>query len=278
MTTINWFPGHMAKTIKQLREEFKQADIIIECLDARIPNSSRNPIIHDILAEKHTHIIALTKTDLADTRKTNEFTTQFKQETPYVVELNLLKGKGVKAILETAKAISEKKRQSRRFYIAKVMVCGIPNVGKSALINKLAKKKATQVQNRPGVTKKNQGVMIGKFLELIDTPGILWPKITDPQVGIKLALTKAIKETIVDDYQLSEWLLTYLAPHYPTLLMQRYKLSSLNHSQDKLFETIATNMKWLQKNNEINENKLHRSFIEDFQKLRIGKITLDQQL
>lgn len=274
--SINWFPGHMAKTIKQLREEFKQADIIIECLDARIPYSSRNPIIHDIIAPKHTHIIALTKTDIADSRKTATFIQQFKQETPYVFELNLLKNKGVKALLETAKTISEKKRQSRRFYIAKVMICGIPNVGKSALINKLAKKKATQVQNRPGVTKKNQGVMIGKFLELIDTPGILWPKISDPQVGIKLALTKAIKQTIVDDYQLSEWLLTYLAPHYPSLLMQRYKLSSLNQSQDSLFENMARNMKWLQKDNEINENKLHRSFIEDFQKQRIGKITLDQ--
>ena len=117
------------------------------------------------------------------------------------------------------------------------MICGIPNVGKSALINKLAKKKQP-VQTDLVLLKKPRGDD-WEILELIDTPGILWPKISDPQVGIKLALTKAIKQTIVDDYQLSEWLLTYLAPHYPSLLMQRYKLSSLNQSQDNLFENMA---------------------------------------
>ena len=275
MNPIQWFPGHMAKTINQLKQEFQQADIIVECLDARIPLASRNPIIDSIISNKHHHIIALTKTDLADAEKTKTWIHHLKTIAPTVIELNILKNKGIKSLCETMNDISIKKRQKRRFYIAKVMICGIPNVGKSALINKLAKKKATQVQNKPGVTKQKQGVMINKFLELIDTPGILWPKLTEKDVGVKLALTKAIKQTIVDDYHLTEWLIAFLKEHYPDSLKKRYKLESLQFSVPDICSMIALNMNWLEKQNQLNENKLHRSIIEDFQRCRLGRVSLE---
>ena len=276
MTDIHWFPGHMAKTIKQLKQQLSQVDIIIELLDARIPLSSRNPIIDDFITSRHQHIIGLTKTDLADQNQTKEWIQFFQNKTPYVVSLNCLKNHGIKHMLNLCKTTSEKKRLSKRFHITKVMICGIPNVGKSELINKLAKKRASQVQNKPGVTKQTKGVMIDLFIELIDTPGILWPKIEDKDNAKKLALTKAIKETIVDDYGLVDWLMPFLIKHYPKALIKRYKLTPNQLEYPDILTHIGHRMNWLSKDFELNENKIYRSIIEDFQKQRLGVISLDR--
>ena len=276
MKHINWFPGHMAKTIKTLKQQLSQTDIIVELLDARIPFSSRNPIIDTLIQEKHFHIIALTKTDLADETITKEWLTHLKKSHKTVVAINSLKGKGVKQLLSICKQFSDTKKAQKRFYITKVMICGIPNVGKSELINKLAKKKANQVQNKPGVTKKTKGFLLNLHMELIDTPGILWPKLDDQDIAKKLALTKSIKQTITDDAQLSDWLLTFLKENYPERLKTRYKLSEVNKHNDLLIHDISQTMKWLTKQNTPNEDKVMRQLIEDFQKQRFGLISLDR--
>ena len=275
MSKIHWFPGHMAKTIKELRRLFHGVDVVVELLDARIPLSSRNPIIDTIITENHHHIIALTKTDLADPVQTKQWIQSLQKKSHTVIACNVPQNKGIKQILETCKQISAQKREKRQFYIAKIMVCGIPNVGKSALINKLAKKRAAAVQNKPGVTKQTRGILLDNFLELIDSPGILWPKIDSQETSIKLALTKAIKESIVDDYPLSEWLLNFLITHYPESLKKRYHLSDNQLDPHEIRQHIAHNMKWLSTNNNINENKVNRTVIEDYQKQRLGLISLD---
>jgi len=276
MKHINWFPGHMAKTIKTLKQHVTKTDIVIELLDARIPLSSRNPIIDTFIQKKHTHIIALTKIDLADPNITKEWIKTLTKTHKTVIENNSLKGKGIKYLLNICKAFSEKKKKEKRFYITKVMICGIPNVGKSELINKLAKKKANQVQNKPGVTKKTKGYLLDLHVELMDTPGILWPRLDNQAIAKKLALTKSIKQTITEDAQLFDWLLTYLKSYYPELLIKRYKLNNLNNHNDLIIEEIGKNMKWLSKNNTIDEKKVTRQVIEDFQKQRLGNISLDQ--
>lgn len=275
MNPIQWFPGHMAKTIKELKNKFNGIDIIIELLDARIPLSSRNPIISDLVNQKHHHIICLTKVDLADPAQTKHWITFFKKTNKHVIKMNILKQHGIKELLQTCIQLSEKKRQTRRFYISKVMICGIPNVGKSALINKLAKKRAATVQDKPGVTKQVRGVMIDKFIELIDTPGILWPKINDPETGIKLALTKAVKQNIVDDTHLVDWLLKFCISYYPSQLQKRYKLSQTQLIDVEIISHIGHNMNWVKQNGEPNETKIYRSIIEDFQTSKLGLMTLD---
>ena len=275
MSNINWFPGHMAKTIKQLKQQFNGVDIIIELLDARIPYSSRNPVLSDLILDKHLHIVCLTKIDLANPDETKKWIDKLQQSHKHVIKLNTLKQHGIKQLLETCKQFSEVKRRSRRFYISKVMICGVPNVGKSALINKLAKKKAAAVENKPGVTKQTRGVMIDKFIELIDTPGILWPKIDDPQTGIKLALTKAIKQSIVEDTHLVEWFLEFCTQRYAHQLKKRYKLEQAQLDDTDLIAHIGHRMNWIMQNGEINETKIYRSIIEDYQTGKLGNMTLD---
>ncbi|RAP31738.1 ribosome biogenesis GTPase YlqF [Candidatus Marinamargulisbacteria bacterium SCGC AG-343-D04] len=275
MSQIHWFPGHMAKTIKTLKSMTSRVDIIIECCDARIPKSSRNPIINTLVTEKHVHIIVLSKIDLADPDSTKKWVQSLETECDAVIECNILKNSGIKEILKRCKSISQKKRQKKRFHISRVMICGIPNVGKSALINKMAKKKAAAVQNKPGVTKQTKGVMLDHFLELIDSPGILWPKVDTEETSIKLALTKAIKETLYNDFKLCEWLLTFLLEKYPLSISKRYKIDSLPSTVSELMDIIAQNMGWLTKNKEIHEEKTSRRIIEDFQKQRLGPISLE---
>ena len=275
MTQINWFPGHMAKTIKQLKQDVEKTDIIIELLDARIPLSSRNPVIDSLIQAKHYHIICLTKTDLADESITKDWIKKLKKTHKHVISINSLKGKGIKQLLHTCKEFSERKKLQKRFYITKVMICGIPNVGKSELINKLANKKANQVQNKPGVTKKTKGILLDLHLELMDTPGILWPKLEDQEIAKKLALTKSIKETITLDDHLADWLLTFLKTYYPDRLKTRYKLNDIQKTNDILIHDISQTMKWLTKQNTTNEEKVMRQLIEDFQKQRFGLVSLD---
>jgi ribosome biogenesis GTPase A len=275
MSIIQWFPGHMAKTIKDLKQQFKGIDIIIELLDARIPLSSRNPVITDLISERHHHIICLTKVDLADPGQTKKWVNYLKIQNKNVIKINVLKQHGVKQLIETCKQVTEKKRRSRRFYISKVMICGIPNVGKSALINKFAKKRAAAVQNKPGITKQTRGVMIDKFIELIDTPGILWPKIKDEQTGLKLALTKAIKQTISDDNILVEWFLEFCIKNYPERLKKRYKLTQEHLVDEDIISHIGHSMNWIKQNGELNDTKIYRSVIEDFQTGKLGIMSLD---
>ena len=275
MKPIHWFPGHMAKTIKQMRQELQGCDIIIELLDARLPLSSRNPIIDDCIQDMHQHIIALTKTDLADPKQTKAWQAYFRKLTNDVFALNILKKQGINGLMARCKAIADAKNKSKRFYISKIMVCGIPNVGKSHVINAMAKKRVAAVQNKPGVTKQTRGIMLGKNLEIIDTPGILWPKFDDQTVGIKLALGKSIKQQLLNDYQLVERLIPFLLEHYPTALHERYKLTRPFNGFDDCLDAIADSMNWKTRSGERDDSRLLRSIVEDFQRMRFGRCSLD---
>ncbi|MDC0036716.1 ribosome biogenesis GTPase YlqF [bacterium] len=275
MSSINWFPGHMAKTIRQLRQEFERSDIVIEILDARLPVSSRNPIIDQCVQEKHCHIIALTKIDLADPKATSYWEKELRKVTPHVFCLNVLKKQGIKGLLTCCQAFADQKNKSKRFYISKIMVCGIPNVGKSHVINALAKKRVAAVQNKPGVTKQTRGIMLGKHLEIMDTPGILWPKLDDQTAAIKLALAKSIKQTILNDYQLVEWFLPFMAATYPDLLQKRYRIDADYDDLETYLDAIASSMNWKTRDGERDEPRLLRSIIDDFQRMNFGRCSLD---
>ena len=273
---IQWFPGHMAKTIKELKVKLQGVDCVIECIDSRIPYSSRNPIIDTLLLSKHKHIIVLTKIDLADSTLTEKWKSYFLNKGKQVVLCNIPKRKGLTNLITTCKQLSANKRKNKRFAITRAMIVGIPNVGKSALINALSKKQAAKVQNKPGLTRQTKGIMIDDFIELIDTPGLLWPKIEDLLIGKKLAITCAIKQTLVDDAILSDWLIDYLSLFYPKFLKKRYKLEDLGKTPAHTIELIARQMKWISSHNEPDEQKTHRKILSDYQLNKLGNLTLDQ--
>lgn len=227
MAIIQWFPGHMAKAMRQVKENLKLVDIVLELVDARLPESSRNPQLAELLKDKPS-IIVLTKKDLADPKQTQKWIEYYEKTGHPAVAINSVQGSlkvidaKIKDVL--AEKLANKKARGIRSQRIKVMCIGIPNVGKSTLLNHLVKKNVAQVGNRPGVTKAQQWLKAGKDLQLLDTPGILWPKFEDPLVGKKLALTGAIKDTLYakDDvalYEIEEFVETA-----PELLCERYKL------------------------------------------------------
>ncbi len=276
MTHINWFPGHMAKTINQLKQRLQGIDIIIELLDARIPFSSQNPIIKTFITSNHHHVIGLTKTDLADPHTTTQWIAHFKNITPHVFHLNIPKNKGVSELLKCCKTISQNKRQKKQFHITKVMICGIPNVGKSALLNKLAKKKAAAVQNKPGVTKSTQPIMLDKFVQLIDSPGLLWPKLDNKSVAQHLALTGAIKDIQFDTEELISSHLPYIIQHYADRLKNRYKLSESDFNEPSLLEPIAYGIKAMLEGDIPNTQKAALTLLQDIRSGRFGTISLER--
>ena len=204
--SIQWFPGHMAKARREVTEKLKLIDIVYELIDARIPLSSRNPMIDEIIKQKP-RIVLLNKADMADAKKTKEWVSYFQKQGVVAIPINSQSGAGMAAIVTTTKQIVSEKFDKMRAKGIKprairAMVVGIPNSGKSTLINRLAKKNIAKTGNTPGVTKAQQWIKVGKEIELLDTPGILWPKFEDQQVGFNLALTGAIKDTILSPFQL----------------------------------------------------------------------------
>jgi ribosome biogenesis GTPase A len=273
---IHWFPGHMAKTIKELKSKLSSIDIIIECLDARIPLASRNPLIDTFVSQKQTHIIALTKIDLADPAITKEWVNYFKGKSKYCVLLNIPKHLGIKNLLGLCNQIAESKKETKRFYVSKVLVCGIPNVGKSALINRIANKSVAKVQNKPGVTKHTKGNLINQHLEIIDTPGILWPKLDQTGTAVKLALCLAIKQSIVNDKDLSDFLLDYLEKEYPEKLKKRYNLSHLESDIASITNSITKQLHFLQKGAELDLTRCYRKIIDDFSSNKFVSVSLER--
>lgn len=274
MKTIQWFPGHMAKTVKELNKEIKEVDLIIECIDARSPLSATHQFF-DTLAQKKERLIVLTKTDLANKNITLQWKRFFEEQDIKTFSLNILKREGIKALLSYLKNHCENRRKSKPFLITKVMIIGLPNVGKSALINALAKKQATKVQNKPAITKQTQWVTINSHLFLLDTPGVLMPKIASDDIAIKLCLIKCIKETLFDSTAVSRWLINHLSHHYPTELNTRYDISCQNYNADEIITQIAQKRQCLLPNNEIDIEKVVRLIIEDFRKGKLGTISLD---
>lgn len=241
--TIQWFPGHMAKARREVTEKLKLVDVIFELVDARIPYSSRNPMIDEIIQHKP-RIVLLNKADMADKAVTEEWLRYYKEKGITALAINSQAGTGLKQIVQESKVLLKDKFDRLKSKGVKprairAMIVGIPNAGKSTLINRLAGKNIAQTGNRPGVTKSQQWIKVGKELELLDTPGILWPKFEDQEVGAKLAVTGAIKDTILNLQDLTVYALKFLEKNYPERLKERYKLSELPEDIVELFDQIG---------------------------------------
>jgi ribosome biogenesis GTPase A len=277
---IQWFPGHMAKTRRVISENLKLVDVVVELLDARIPQSSRNPEIDSILRDKP-RIIALNKSDLSDPEQNKKWKNYFAKQGISVIYTNAITGMGLGELKGKLKQLTRKKLQSaqargRMQRPIKTMVVGIPNVGKSAFINKIAGKASAETGDRPGVTRSQQWVRINPEIMLLDTPGILWPKFEDKLTGLNLAFTGAIKDEIMDTTELAARLLEMLAVMYPERIKVRYKLEDLNDKKGfDLLTEAGKRRGCLIAGGEIDLNRIAAIVLDEFRGGKIGKITLE---
>ena len=275
---LQWYPGHMTKAKRQMQEDLKLIDLIIELVDARIPLSSRNPDI-DELGKNKARLILLNKSDLADERYNEQWSAYFQKKGFYVVKVNAKSGAGLKSIQgviqEACKAkIERDRRRGIKNRPIRAMVVGIPNVGKSTFINSYAGKACAKTGNKPGVTKGKQWIRLNKTLELLDTPGILWPKFEDQEVGKRLAFIGSIKDEILNLEELSLELLDYIRTNYPGLLNTRYGIED-EGTPVSLLEAVADKRKCLIRGQEIDYAKAAGIVMEEFRNGKIGRITLE---
>jgi ribosome biogenesis GTPase A len=275
---LQWYPGHMTKAKRQMQEDLKLIDLIIELVDARIPLSSRNPDI-DELGKNKARLILLNKSDLADERYNEQWSAYFQKKGFYVVKVNAKSGAGLKSIQgviqEACKAkIERDRRRGIKNRPIRAMVVGIPNVGKSTFINSYAGKACAKTGNKPGVTKGKQWIRLNKTLELLDTPGILWPKFEDQEVGKRLAFIGSIKDEILNLEELSLELLDYIHTNYPGLLNTRYGIEE-EGTPVSLLEAVADKRKCLIRGQEIDYAKAAGIVMEEFRNGKIGRITLE---
>ena len=276
---FQWYPGHMTKAKRQMQEDIKLIDLIIELVDARIPVSSRNPDI-DELGKNNARLILMNKADLADEKKTRIWSEYFKAKGYFVVCIDARSKNGMKAIQnEIMEACKEKIERDRRRGIknrpVRAMVVGIPNVGKSTFINSFAGKACTKTGNKPGVTKGKQWIRMNKTLELLDTPGILWPKFEDQQIGLYLALIGSINDEVLQMDELAVALIELLKQYYPGLLANRYEIEETDDHVKDLHE-IAKARKCFLKGEELDIRKAANLVMDDFRSGRLGKITLER--
>ncbi len=292
---INWYPGHMAKTKRQIIDDVKLVDIVIELLDARIPISSQNPDIAEITKNKK-KIIVLNKCDLADEKQNKKWIEYFNRKNMPAVLTDSNSGKGIdecvrkieKIMEEYLKEQAEKGRIGRKI---KAMVLGIPNVGKSSFINRISKKTSAGVGNKPGVTKQKQWIRINEKIELLDTPGVLWPKFESEEVALHLAFTGTIKEDILQRTEIAYYLVKFLIENYPKVLCERYKLTEEyineqlenqerleNENIYEIFLAIGKKRGCIISGGNIDEEKTARIVLDEFKNGKIGKITLEKVL
>ena len=292
-TNINWYPGHMAKTKRQIMEDVRLVDIVIELLDARIPISSQNPDIAEITKNKK-KIIVLNKCDLADEKQNKRWVEYFKEKNILAVLTDSNSGKGIeecvrkieKIMEEDLKGQAEKGRIGRKI---KAMVLGIPNVGKSSFINRISKKTSAGVGNKPGVTKQKQWIHINEKIELLDTPGVLWPKFESEEVALHLAFTGTIKEDILQRTEIAYYLVKFLIENYPKQLCERYKLTEEyikeqleneerpeNENIYEIFLAIGKKRGCIISGGNIDEEKTARILLDEFKNGKIGRITLEK--
>ena len=275
---VQWYPGHMTKAKRMMQEDIKLIDLIVELVDARIPLSSRNPDI-DELGKNKSRLILLNKSDLADEKGNSQWEAYFKAQGFHVHKINARSGAGVKAINGLIQvACKEKIERDRRRGIknrpVRAMVVGIPNVGKSTFINTFAGKACTKTGNKPGVTKGKQWIRLNKNVELLDTPGILWPKFEDQEVGVRLAVIGSIKDDILNLDELSLSLIHYLREAYPGVLAERYQLEEKG-SDVEVLEQVAKNRNCLLRGQELDYSKAAGILLDEFRSGKTGRITLE---
>lgn len=291
---INWYPGHMAKTKKQIIEDLKVIDIVIELLDARIPISSQNPNIAEITKGKK-KIIVLNKSDLADEKENQKWIEYFKKQGIRAVLTDSNTGKGIKEFVKSIEEEMqiEKEKQAEKGRIGrkiKAMILGIPNVGKSSLINRISKKSTANVGNKPGVTKQKQWIRINEKIELLDTPGVLWPKFESEEVAMHLAFTGTIKEDVLDKLEIAYHLTKFMIENYQLNLCERYKIPSEfikqkleqkdqpeNQNIYEIMLEIGRKRGCIISGGNIDEEKTARLILDEFKNGILGKITIEKR-
>ncbi|MCG2455475.1 ribosome biogenesis GTPase YlqF [Staphylococcus epidermidis] len=277
---IQWYPGHMAKAKRQVSEQLKKVDVVFELVDARIPCSSRNPMIDDVIKQKP-RVVILNKKDMTNLKELEKWEIYFKNEGFYPVAVDAKHGKNLKNVeVEAIKATQEKfdreKAKGLKPRAIRAMIVGIPNVGKSTLINKLAKRSIAETGNKPGVTKQQQWIKVGKSLQLLDTPGILWPKFEDEEVGKKLSLTGAIKDSIVHLDEVAIYGLNFMIKHDVSALKRHYNIDT--HEDAEIldwFDAIGRRRGLLQKGNEVDYESVIELIINDMRNAKIGTYCFD---
>lgn len=280
LESLSWFPGHMTKTRRMIAAELANVDAVCEIIDARIPMSSRNPDVDELTAGKP-RLVVLNRVDQADPAMTKKWAAYFRAQGCAVLETDAKQGGGVKqfpaavrALLHDKLAAYEAKGQVGR--VLRVMVLGIPNVGKSTFINKVSGRRSARAEDRPGVTRGKQWVPVDKTLELLDTPGILWPKFEDSAVGIRLAFTGAIRDEVVDVEELAVQLMDYLGRNYPKAVEERYRLT-VEEGDDgcALLEKAGRRRGFLISGGEVDTERMSRILLDEFRGGRLGRFTLE---
>lgn len=277
---IQWFPGHMTKARRMMEEQIKLVDVVVELLDARIPRSSANPMLKKVIGSKQ-KIVVLNKTDMADPEATKQWLDYLKKQNFTALEVDCQKGKGIKALVSAIQkagqpAIDKWLKKGVRNRAVRVMIVGIPNVGKSTLINRLLGKNKTVTQNKPGVTRGPQWVTLGKNLELLDTPGVLWPKFENPEVGFNLAVTGAIREEVFDQEIAVHILMGRLAKWYGQQMGAVYGIQVQEDTAvEQLEQAVAQSRGWLKAGGELDMSKCIQTLLRDFKLGKMGRFTLE---
>ncbi len=280
MMTIQWFPGHMAKARRQVTEKLKFIDIVFELVDARIPLASRNPMIDEIITNKP-RLVLLNKADMADPKITKEWINFYKSNGIQALAIDSQTGTGLKQIITSSRDILKEKfdkmaAKGIKPRAIRALIVGIPNVGKSTLINRLAKKNIAQTGDRPGVTKAQQWIKVGKDLELLDTPGILWPKFEDQLVGQKLAATGAIKDTILNLQDIAVYVLNFLKEEYPERLKERYNIEDIPEEIVPLFDEIGKRRGCMVAGGYIDYDKTSELILRELRSQKLGPISFEE--
>ena len=280
MQIIQWFPGHMAKARREITESLKKVDCIFELYDSRIPYSSKNPMIDEIVGNKP-RVVLLNKANLADKAITKLWMDYYKNKNVVCLDIDSIDGYNISKIVNAAKlALKDEflKREKKgiKSKTIKAMILGIPNVGKSTLINKLAKRHAVGVGDKPGVTKNQTWIKVTEDLFLLDTPGILWPKFEDQMVGVKLAMCGSIKDDILNIEELSLKAIEYIMINYPKFLMERYNLEYLEDEPLKILDQICKKRGYLLKGGVYDYSRCTTQFMNDLRNVRIGKMSYER--
>lgn len=276
---IQWFPGHMFKSLREIKEKVKLMDIVFVLLDARLPYSSMNPELYKIIAHKPMMLL-FNKMDLADDRVTNHFMMMYQNQGYQAMKIDASNGKNVNKIRPFAEEIlkeklDREKNKGLKRRALRCMILGIPNVGKSTLINQISKSGATKTANTPGVTKSQQWIKLGDDFELLDTPGVLWPKFDDPKVGYHLAITGAIKDKILPEDDVVHYALMFLKDYYPERLFERYSITE-DMDYEMMLQTIGKKRGCLLKGGELDLSRIYQIVLTDLRNKQLGGLSFDR--
>ena len=280
--TIQWFPGHMAKARREVEEKLKLVDIVLELVDARAPRSSQNPMLHNIIKDKP-KLILLMKKDLADQNETARWISYFNDQGNTAIPVNVNDTADIQQIIQLVKKLGQQTQDKRiekgvNARPIRAMILGIPNVGKSSLINRLANKRVAKIGDRPGITRHQLWIKVRGEFELLDTPGILWPKFEDEIVGYRLAAIGTIKDSILSLQDIVAYVIRYMQSHYPHLLEERYQIDDTMEDMWDIFVSIGKRRGALESGGHVNFDKVSDIVLGDLRSGRLGKITLESAL